>query len=345
MKMNSGNPEWQIWNGRSQEVLPGGESDSPVWNRWMNSVPPWRSLRETGRASHVGDFAGMDEGSERRGKVFRGAGGELLEKVNMALWLRRPILVEGEPGIGKSSLAYSIAWCLGLGEVLRWEIGSRTQLQDGLYDYDAVGHLRSSQTSSEETKIEEHVYLGPLGSALVGHEHQGTLIPRVLLVDEIDKSDYDLPNDLLHILEEARFEIRELKRVTKAGEKVEIQGHLDQEIISMTGSVVSANVHPIVVMTSNSERQFPEAFRRRCIQISLSRPEGEELVQLVNEHFGVEDPREAETPLLTWNAEMIAGSGLKDRPDRLLQNLFMQMQGMHEEHLKRLLESDDQGTG
>ena len=342
--MNSDNSEWQIWNGRSQEVLPGGESDSPVWNRWMNSIPPWRSLRETGRASHVGDFAGMDEGSERRGKVFRGAGGELLEKVNMALWLRRPILVEGEPGIGKSSLAYSIAWCLGLGEVLRWEIGSRTQLQDGLYDYDAVGHLRSNQ-SGEKTRIENHVYLGPLGSALVGHEHQGTLIPRVLLVDEIDKSDYDLPNDLLHILEEARFEIRELKRVTKAGEKVELQGHLDQEKICLSGSVVSANVHPIVVMTSNSERQFPEAFRRRCIQISLSRPEGEELVQLVNEHFGVEDPREAETPLLTWNAEMITGSGLNDRPDRLLQNLFMQMQGMHEEDLKRLLESDDQGTG
>ena len=342
--MNSDNSEWQIWNGRSQEGLPGGESDSPVWNRWMNSIPPWRSLRETGRASHVGDFAGMDEGSERRGKVFRGAGGELLEKVNMALWLRRPILVEGEPGIGKSSLAYSIAWCLGLGEVLRWEIGSRTQLQDGLYDYDAVGHLRSNQ-SGEKTRIENHVYLGPLGSALVGHEHQGTLIPRVLLVDEIDKSDYDLPNDLLHILEEARFEIRELKRVTKAGEKVELQGHLDQEKICLSGSVVSANVHPIVVMTSNSERQFPEAFRRRCIQISLSRPEGEELVQLVNEHFGVEDPREAETPLLTWNAEMITGSGLNDRPDRLLQNLFMQMQGMHEEDLKRLLESDDQGTG
>lgn len=334
--MNSEKNEWQIWDGRKQIGL-GDKTNNIVWRRWMETIPPWRVLGKS-EASQKGDFLGMGTGSERRGKAFRGAGEELLAKINMALWLRRPILVEGEPGIGKSSLAYSIAWCLGLGEVLRWEIGSRTQLKDGLYDYDAVGHLRSSQTSGEKKEIEDHIYLGPLGSALVGHKHQGDLIPRVLLVDEIDKSDYDLPNDLLHILEEARFEIREMKRVNdEMAEKrktVVIRGHHDLEEINLVGSVVSANVHPIVVMTSNGERNFPDAFRRRCVQIRLDRPKGEALRELVSEHFGGE---KWEVP--EWNEDQ------EDRPDRLLQKLFMEMQGMDRKVLGNMYESGDQGTG
>src|SRR5262249_38678447 len=136
-----------------------------------------------------------------------------IELVNAALYLRRPLLITGRPGTGKSSLIYAVAWELRLGEVLRWSITSRSTLQQGLYHYDAIGRLQDSQLGGTTTEkrlppdISKYLKLGPLGTALLP-----TARPRALLIDEIDKSDLDLPNDLLNIFEEGEFPIPELER-------------------------------------------------------------------------------------------------------------------------------------
>src|SRR5262249_15133431 len=168
----------------------------------------------------------------RRGKTYQSTPEEV-ELVNAALYLRRPLLVTGKPGTGKSTLVNAVAYELGLGPVLSWSITSRSTLQEGLYRYDAIARLqqaslvdrlrqsgqegRTTETDQDDrdtesaandpTDIGQFIRLGPLGTALLPAER-----PRALLIDEIDKSDIDLPNDLLHVFEEGRFEIPELVR-------------------------------------------------------------------------------------------------------------------------------------
>lgn len=325
--MNEQPEKWQIWNGISEVAAEEQKT-------WLETLPPWRAPSKDKSSSLVknSEKALSDQG-KRRGKCFRGEGDRLIERVNMALWLRRPILVQGDPGIGKSSLAYSLAWSLGLAEVLHWEIGSRTTLQDGLYRYDAVDHLRDSQVGEGLKKIEEFIQLGPLGTALVGQMcgERKRLLPRVLLIDEIDKSDYDLPNDLLHVLEGAEFGIRELEREDKGSNKSEapkVSGYQKDGQIKVSGGEVVSNIHPIVVMTSNDERTFPEAFRRRCVEVTLTMPTGEKLRDLVAQHF--------EDSVL----EPPAREELSGRPDHVLQELFMEIQGMAPEQARNILQKD-----
>lgn len=227
--------------------------------------------------------------------------------VNTALHLRRPLLVTGRPGTGKSSLAHAVAKDLDLGEVLRWPVNSRSTLEDALCRYDAVGRLRevslererrSTQgasgrlryrTRGRQSNIGDFLRLGPLGTALAARDR-----PRVLLIDELDKADIDLPNDLLVVLEEARFEIPELARLPEGQQNVEVLVTGSRERVPVNRGTVTCENFPIVVMTSNGERDFPPAFLRRCVRLDLQDPGEEKLRDIVRLHLGEEALRDAE---------------------------------------------------
>ncbi|MFF4798654.1 AAA family ATPase [Streptomyces sp. NPDC001351] len=255
--------------------------------------PPWRDF-DGGPV--VDEVPPLGSESARRLGTHGGQGiawrPEELELINAALYLRRPLLVTGDPGSGKSTLAHALAHELGLGRVLQWPIVSRTTLRDGLYTYDAIARLQDTQMAKfggEQRKdIGEYVRLGPLGTALVPHAR-----PRVLLVDELDKSDIDLPNDLLNALEEGEFRIPELQRIAGRHNEVRVLTD-DDEHATVRDGRVRCRAFPIVVMTSNGERDFPAPLLRRCLHLDLPSPRNDEwgrarLSAMVAAHFGADD--------------------------------------------------------
>lgn len=213
---------------------------------------------------------------------------EVIEAVNASIYLRRPLLVTGKPGIGKSTLAKAIAQNLGLGQVLFWHITSKSMLEDGLYSYDALARLQNIQIKKDDqdnevdTSIENYLKLKALGTAFLSKER------RVVLIDEIDKSDRDLPNDLLHIFEEQYFEIAELKRLNTKIKNIKDMEDTEHKITK--GEVRVKSDFPIIVMTSNDEKEFPPAFLRRCICVELKMPSNQDeqiaiLQEMVEAHF------------------------------------------------------------
>jgi MoxR-like ATPase len=180
---------------------------------------------------------------------------EALESaVNCALVLERPLLVKGEPGTGKTLLAESLARALGA-KLLRWHVKSTTRAQDGLYVYDTVQRLYDSRFGDGDVKdIRRYIRLGPLGEAMASPERV------VLLIDEVDKADIEFPNDLLHELDRMRFTIGE------------------------TGDEVVAKQRPVVVITSNNEKELPDAFLRRCVFHFIDFPDVELMRRIVAVH-------------------------------------------------------------
>ncbi len=260
------NKDWKIFLGNNR---PHDGIDEH-----LPEPPPWRNF--DGEVKAERDFA-PDAETARRGLSFR-ARQEMVEMVNAALYLRRPLLITGKPGVGKSSLIYAVAYELKLGRVLKWPITSRATLQGGLYRYDAIGRLHARQ-NQEEAGIGEFLSLGPLGTALLP-----TRRPRALLIDEIDKSDFDLPNDLLDIFEEGEYRIPELERLREKEEKVKVRDD-HGEWVEIERGRVRCRQFPFVVMTSNGERELPAPFLRRCLQLDLIEPNADQLAEIVEAHF------------------------------------------------------------
>ncbi|WP_406864264.1 MoxR family ATPase [Streptomyces sp. HUAS MG47] len=257
--------EWRIYRGASE---PHDGIDG------LPAPPPWRDFRHDGPPTPF-DRTADDGGAGRRlpaADAYR-ADERTVEAVNTALYLRRPLLVTGDPGVGKSTLAHAVARELKLGQVLRWPVNSKTGLRDGLYRYDSLGRLEEAGVSREQggegerrsvADLGRYVRLGPLGTALAPYA-----LPRVLLIDEIDKSDIDLPNDLLDVFEEGSFEIPELSRVADIQPEVRVRPADDGAPVTVVRGEVRCLTFPFTILTSNGEREFPPAFLRRCVRLHL----------------------------------------------------------------------------
>jgi MoxR-like ATPase len=323
--------DWRIYRG-------DGKTDSARLAQ-RPAAPAWR------------EFATL---ASNRAEKFKPPKG-VVEAVNAAIYLRRPVLVTGDPGTGKSSLAFAVAHELGLGDVLSWNVNSRSTVTHGLYDYDALARLRAANLQKllhdvpktldpvEEAvttdRAESHgttdgprhrpiadpedigafITLGAIGTAFLTPKGK----PRVVLIDEIDKSDVDLPNDLLHVFENGQFEIPELVRIAADRKTVQVRT-LDRQLVTISGGVVPCMEFPIVVITSNGERDLPPAFLRRCLRIDLPRPTAAELREIVKAHFPTTDLTALDELLKLFDARRKSGMLATDQ---LLNAFFLVTRG------------------
>ena len=180
---------------------------------------------------------------------------DLAIAVNAAITLERPLLVKGEPGTGKTELAKQVAKSLDL-KIFEWSVKSTTKAQQGLYEYDAVSRLRDSQIGDKNvSNIKKYIKKGKIWNAFESVQKS------VLLIDEIDKADVEFPNDLLQELDKMEFFVYE------------------------TGEVIKSKNRPIVIITSNNEKELPDAFLRRCFFHYIQFPDQETLIKIINVHF------------------------------------------------------------
>ena len=220
----------------------------------------------------------------------------LPDAVNAALCLRRPLLITGAPGSGKSTVIEQVAAELQLGPVLRWHITSRSTLTEALYRYDALGRIyaqrrksirRDADINDDDADINDDIapflQLGPLGTALLPSTR-----PRALLIDEIDKSDLDLPGDLLDVLERGEFEIPELIREDQ--DEVVLRTWKSDQSHKVIGGRIQCTEFPFIVMTSNGEQELAAPFLRRCVRYHMPPPTVEMLRNVIRNWLKVEVP-------------------------------------------------------
>jgi len=221
---------------------------------------------------------------------------DLKVAVNAAIALERPLLIKGEPGTGKTVLAYEVAKSLNA-PLLTWHIKSTTKAQQGLYEYDAVTRLRDSQLGDERVKdVANYIKHGKMWEAFDSPERP------VLLIDEIDKADIEFPNDLLQELDRMEFYVYE------------------------TNETIKAKVRPVVIITSNNEKELPDAFLRRCFFHYIRFPEAETMNAIVDVHFpGIKKKLVAEALRIFYDMRKVPGLKKKPSTSELLDWLKLLM--------------------
>jgi MoxR-like ATPase len=332
--------DWKLYTGAR---VPHGRVDE------LPPPPKWRPMRAD--KSEVQPRAWPDPGNpstwpkgstRARGENFD-ATESIVQIVNAALYLRRPLLLTGRPGSGKSSLIEAVAFELCLGQPLRWPVTSRSTLREAQYQYDAIGRLQDEKSRPDDGEEQDHgtalrdaalaarigryIRLGPLGTALLP-----TSRPRALLIDEIDKGDIDLPNDLLNVFEEGEFEIPELSRL-KTDDPVTVMtaDRSGQPTALVRRGLVRCRQFPFIVMTSNGEREFPAPFLRRCLRLEMpnptgNRPEddnekGRRLRRIVELHFSKAEVKRA-TAVIDRFVERVKDGSEQLATDQLLNAVY-----------------------
>jgi MoxR-like ATPase len=221
---------------------------------------------------------------------------DLKVAVNAAIALERPLLIKGEPGTGKTVLAYEIAEALGA-PLITWHIKSTTKAHQGLYEYDAVTRLRDSQLGEERVKdVRNYIKKGKLWEAF------DAPVRPVLLIDEIDKADIEFPNDLLQELDRMEFYVYE------------------------TDETIKATIRPIVIITSNNEKELPDAFLRRCFFHYIRFPDSETMNEIIEVHYpGIKDKLVAEALRIFYDMRKVPGLKKKPSTSELLDWLKLLM--------------------
>jgi MoxR-like ATPase len=335
-------PEWWVYHGAGRPRV------NIRLDQLLGDPPPWRRFTVDPTLDSENDVPPQDDGEMERRLGPRDRMSDFvpdpdeLNLVNAALLLRRPLLVTGPPGTGKSTLAYQIARELGLGRVLRWHITSQTTMKSALYAYDAIGRAQGvavlqalARWASTEPQalgaaviealhgdesIGDFVRLGPLGTAFLPGK-----LPRVLLIDELDKSEMDLPNDLLGIFEDGGFEILELERARKRVPEASVFTDDPDRMATIRSGRVGCRAFPIVVITSNGERDFPPAFLRRCLQLEIAPPSPEKLAEMAFAQLGIRP--EDQNPDLIQEFDQASGLNAALPADRWLEAMYLATSG------------------
>ena len=231
---------------------------------------------------------------------------DLKVAVNAAIALERPLLIKGEPGTGKTVLAYEVAKALAA-ELITWHIKSTTTAHQGLYEYDAVTRLRDSQLGDERVKdVRNYIKKGKLWEAFTAPKRP------VLLIDKIDKADIEFPNDLLQELDRMEFYVYE------------------------TNETIRAEVRPVVIITSNNEKELPDAFLRRCFFHYIRFPEAETMNDIVEVHYpGIKQKLVAEALRIFYDMRKVPGLKKKPSTSELLDWLkLLMVEDISDEMLK-----------
>ena len=304
----------------------------------LPAPPNWRNFRQE---PSVNDTSGGDSAAARRlGAQSRAAAyrpsREEIELVNAAMYLRRPLLVTGKPGTGKSTLAYSVATELKLGLVLAWSVTSKSTRQEGLYQYDALARLRDHSLATDSAHdrsvdIGRYIRLGPLGTALLPSRR-----PRVLLIDELDKSDIDLPSDLLSIFEDGEYEIPELTRIAAEQLEAGVRTHDTDGTATITAGKVRCDEFPFVIITSNGDRDFSPPFLRRCLQLEMKLPERGRLEDIVKAHLGSHQAAQSDDLIEAFMRRRTDG---ELATDQLLNAIYLRLSQAWPGDRERLVES------